>query len=109
MKVKNIYKTIAVLCLAIVSQGFQSCSDTWSDHFDMEGTNGNATLLQLVENNPQLSDFHAVLKATHVYNNNHRTGVTFADLLGSDQTLTVWAPVNGTFNVDSLLELCQTE
>lgn len=109
MKVKNIYKTIAVLCLAAVSQGFQSCSDTWSDHFDMEGTNGNATLLQLVENNPQLSDFHAVLKATHVYNNNHRTGVAFADLLGSDQTLTVWAPVNGSFNVDSLLELCQTE
>lgn len=109
MKVKNKYKTLVILCLATMSQGFQSCSDSWSDHFEQEGTNGNATLLQLVEENRQLSDFHAVLKATHVYNNNHRTGVTFADLLGSDQTLTVWAPVNGTFNVDSLLELCQTE
>ena len=28
---KNIYKTIAVLCLAISSQGFQSCSEMDSD------------------------------------------------------------------------------
>ncbi|MBO4672797.1 MAG: hypothetical protein J5616_00395 [Bacteroidaceae bacterium] len=110
MKRKNIYKAIIALSLPLWGLGgFSSCSDSWSDHFEMEGTNGDATLLQLVEKNPQLSDFHTVLKATHVYNNNHRTGKTFADLLGSDQTLTVWAPVNGSFNVDSLLTLCQTE
>ena len=107
---KNIYKTIIALALPLWGLGgLTGCSDSWSDHFDMAGTNGDATLLQLVEKNPQLSDFQAVLKATHVYNNNHRTGVTFADLLGSDQTLTVWAPVNGSFNADSLLDLCQTE
>ena len=27
MKTKNIYKTLALLCLAVLSQGFQSCSD----------------------------------------------------------------------------------
>ena len=42
------------------------------------------------------------------YNNNHVTSVTLADLLGSDQSLTVWAPVNGSFNADSLLQMCQT-
>ena len=97
------------LVLAVASQGIVGCSDSWNEHYDMADANGTESLLQLVENNPQLSDFLSLLKATHTYNNNHRTSVTFADLLNADQTLTVWAPVNGTFNIDSLLALCQTE
>ena len=86
-----------------------SCSDTWDEHYDKEGTNGTATLLELVqEQKEQLSDFLALLKKTHVYNNNHATSFTFADLLAADQALTVWAPLNGTFNADSLLALCET-
>ena len=106
MKVSNICKIIAgAMSLSVII----GCSDTWNDHFDVAGTNGSESLLRMVETNPQLSDFHSVLKATHVYNNNHRTGVTFADLLDADQALTVWAPINGAFPVDSLLRLCQTE
>ena len=106
MKVSNICKIIAgAMSLSVIIW----CSDTWNDHFDVAGTNGSESLLRMVETNPQLSDFHSVLKATHVYNNNHRTGVTFADLLDADQALTVWAPINGAFPVDSLLRLCQTE
>lgn len=109
MKVKNIYKMMAgAVVLAVASQGLVSCSDSWDDHYEMEGSNGTSSLLQLVKEDPQLSDFLSLLQATHVYNNNHRTRVTFADLLDADQTLTVWAPVNGTYNIDSLLELCQT-
>ncbi len=109
MKVKNIYKMMAgAVVLAVASQGLVGCSDSWDDHYDMEGSNGTSSLLQLVKNDPQLSDFLSLLQATHVYNNNHRTKVTFADLLNADQTLTVWAPVNGTYNIDSLLEVCQT-
>ena len=95
--------------LAVMSQGLVGCSDKWDDHYDMDGTNGTESLLRMVEANPQLSDFSSLLKVTHVYNNNHRTSVTFADLLDADQTLTVWAPVNGTYRADSLLELCRTE
>ena len=106
MKLSNSYKTIVgAMSLAVLV----GCSDKWDDHYDVVGTNGSVSLLRLVEENPQLSDFHSLLKATHVYNNNHRTKVTFADLLDADQTLTVWAPMNGTYNIDSLLELCQTE
>jgi len=109
MKVKKLYKSIAAaICLATVGQGVVSCSDTWDDHYEMGNANGTASLLQLVENRPELSDFLALLRATHVYNNNHSTSVTFADLLNADQTLTVWAPLDGTYNADSLLELCQT-
>ncbi|MBQ0022627.1 MAG: hypothetical protein KBT29_05255 [Prevotellaceae bacterium] len=84
------------------------CSDTWDDHYPSEQTNGTESLLQLIQADPQLSDFLKVAKATHLYNNMHITPVTYADLLGADQALTVWAPKNGTFNADSLVALCQT-
>lgn len=101
--------TAAITLLAAgLTLSLGSCSDAWDDHYDQSGDNPTTTLLEYVEAQPQLSDFLALLKATHVYNNNHSTRVTFADLLGSDQSLTVWAPVNGSFNADSLLELCQT-
>lgn len=110
MKVKNLYKMMAgAFLLVAASQGLTGCSDTWDDHYNMGGTNGSSSLLKMIEENPQLSDFYELLRSTHVYNNNHRTKVTYADLLNADQALTVWAPVNGTFNVDSLLDLCQTE
>ena len=110
MKVKNLYKMMAgAFLLAAASQGLTGCSDTWDDHYDMVGANGSSSLLKMIEENPQLSDFYELLRSTHVYNNNHTTSVTYADLLNADQALTVWAPVNGTFNIDSLLNVCQTE
>lgn len=88
--------------------GMCSCTDTWDDHYGVAEDFSTTTLLDRVQEKPQLSNFLSVLQKTHVYNNNHATSVTFAELLGADQTLTVWAPVNGTFNADSLLQLCQT-
>lgn len=110
MKLKNIYNAIVALALPLWGLGgLTSCADRWDDHYDRMGRNGTESLLQLVEERQELSDFVSLLRATHVYNNNHRTEVTYADLLASDQTLTVWAPVNGSFNVDSLRSLCGTE
>lgn len=108
---KHLYQT-AALGLAMATAGLTACSDAWDDHYgtdsDASGS-GNATLLQLVEAEPQLSDFLSLLRTTHIHNNARRTNVTFAELLGGDQSLTVWAPVNGTFNADSLRLLCLTE
>ncbi len=92
----------------LVLGGMCSCTDTWDDHYGVAEDFSTTTLLDRVQEKPQLSNFLSVLQKTHVYNNNHATSVTFAELLGADQTLTVWAPVNGTFNADSLLQLCQT-
>lgn len=86
-----------------------ACNDAWNEHYRGDGIGeGETTLLQMVEQNPELSDFAKLLHATHLYNNLHSTPVTYAKLLDSDQSLTVWAPVNGSFNVDSLLQLCET-
>lgn len=108
---KKIYKlfiSAAVICCPI-SLTISSCSDTWDEHFDEGAQPSDLTLLDLVERDEELSDFLEVLRATHVYNNNRPTSVTYADLLGKDQSLTVWAPKNGTFNRDSLLDICQTQ
>lgn len=112
MNIKNILKTAVLTALPLggICGGllFTSCADNWSEHYDQAEANGTETLLQLVEGNPQLSDFAKLLKSTHVYNNTKRTNVTYAELLNADQTLTVWAPVNGTYDIDSLLEVCKT-
>lgn len=109
MKLKNIYKAKVAALTFCVLGGMSSCSDVWDDHYGRQvGDSSTSTLLERIQDHEKLSDFLALLKKTHVYNNHHATGVTFADMLAADQTLTVWAPVNGTFNADSLLELCQT-
>ena len=105
--IKSIIK--AALIIATQPLLFASCSDNWNDHYDTtaQGT-GTESLSQLIAANPELSDFYKVCQSTHLYNNMRQTKVTYADLLASDQSLTVWAPVNGSFNVDSMLTLCQT-
>ena len=86
-----------------------SCSDTWDEHYDEDLIPSDKTLLELIQENDELSDFLKVLQVTHLYNNNHSTPITYADLLGVDQSLTVWAPKNGTFKCDSLLNECLTQ
>jgi len=108
----NIKKTLQgilpALLLLSAPYGITSCSDAWTDHYGQSQYDASSSLLELIEADPQLSDFLSLLKTTHVYNNQKRTNVTYAELLDADQTLTVWAPVNGTYNADSLRELCQT-
>ena len=92
-----------------VAAATSSCSD-WDDHY--EGTNAsdgsNLTLWQQLKSNPQLSDFCQVLEQTKVFRMHKKTTVSYADLLNGGQSFTVIAPVNGTFNLDSLLQLVQT-
>lgn len=111
MKTNTIIRLMAAAALA-APLALTSCSDTWDDHYASDASQsggGTQTLLQLVEAEPQLSDFLSLLRATHTHNNARRTPVTFADLLAGDQSLTVWAPLNGTYNADSLRALCQSE
>ena len=76
-----------------------SCSD-YSDWNTVPGDGGsptaNATLLKNLESHPELSDFMQVLRRADVAN------------LNTTRFYTVWAPVNGSFNLDSVLE-CKDE
>lgn len=100
----------AGLTTVIVLLGLNSCSDTWNNHYETNfGINSDKTLWEKMEAQNNLSDFRSILEATKVSSYNNISTVSFAELLNSDQTFTVWAPVNGSFNKDSLLNLCQTD
>ena len=87
---KTIVRKIQGLALSLLAVGaITSCSD-----FDDYNTtpsdplaSGNQTLWENIQQNPQLSDFAALVK---------RTG--FDSQLASTRAYTVWAPLNGTFN-----------
>ncbi len=96
---------ICALCAICCLYG---CAD-WDDHFDNANVAGNElTLWQQMKENPQLSDFCQVLENTKVFRMHKKTSVSYAGLLDSGQAFTVVAPVNGSFNRDSLLNLVQT-
>lgn len=76
-----------------------SCTD-WDDHYGDSGIMGssNATLWENISSNAQFSNFAALLKQEG-----------YDKVLNSDQTFTVWAPLDGTFNNDSLANLSDSK
>ena len=75
------------------SSFFISCSD-WDDHFDASASmldSQHATLWQNIESNANLSQFASLLKQTG-----------YDQKLSASQTFTVWAPVNGSFDYNTL-------
>lgn len=100
--------TGAILSCAALSM--VGCQDTWDDHYGQtpDTEYGNASLYEIISHESQLSDFREVLDSARLYANSRITGTHYRDLLDGDQFFTIWAPVNGTFNKDSLLRLCAT-
>ncbi len=99
--------SMAMAVLAALA-GLTSCSD-WDDHYDNSGVVGsNTTLWEQITSRPELSDFAEVLNSTSVFRQHKKTSVSYASLLEGGQALTVFAPVNGTFNKDSLIALTET-
>ena len=92
-----------------IATALTSCSE-WDDHYEGNGSaaGSDQTLWQQLTQNPQLSDFCQVLEQTKVFRMHKKTPVSYAQLLEGGQSFTVVAPLNGTFNRDSLLELVKT-
>ncbi len=86
-----------------------ACSD-WNDHYEnlASQAGGDLTLWQTIQQHPELSDFSEVLSKTKVFKYHKVTDVSYAQLLDGAQTFTVLAPVNGSFNKDSVLNLLST-
>ncbi|MBQ5579060.1 MAG: fasciclin domain-containing protein, partial [Prevotella sp.] len=101
-------KWLGVSLFTLYAPFFVSCSE-WNDHYEGNGLEQvDQTLWQQLKGNSQLSDFCQVLQETKVFRMHKKTPVSYADLLNSGQSFTVVAPLNGTFNKDSLLQLVQT-
>ena len=103
---KNIALSVAVGCG--FAAALAACTD-WDDHYEPSVDSGvGGTLWEQLTADPQLSDFCEVLEKTEIFRMHKKRGVSYADLLRGGQAFTVMAPVNGTFNKDSLLNLVQT-
>lgn len=95
---------------AAVIAGCSACTDTIDDHYGVSDGVATQTLWQQIVAQPDLSDFAKVLESVHYYDNETKaSSLTYKDILQQNNKLTVWAPVNGTFNVDSLLTAAQND
>ena len=86
------------LGLGVVVFSLLSCSDFSSYNSVVESSNPSAdrTLWENISAKGELSDFAQILQA-----------VGYDAVLNAPTTYTVWAPVNGTFNKDSIMALTQ--
>lgn len=110
MITENIKKYIGMFCVGCGFAAALTACTEWDDHYDVmgSGSGANLSLWEQLQSRQELSDFCEVLKNTEVFRMHKKTGVTYADLLNQGQAFTVVAPVNGSFNKDSLIRLAQT-
>jgi len=92
----NIMWTAAALLLGIAAT-VSSCSD---DHFDINGeVSGRQSVWENIASQSELSEFADILSSLYYSKSEgNPTAQTYADLFSGDQTFTVWAPKNGTFD-----------
>ena len=93
----------------VATMGMAACTD---DHYDIvvTGETETKTLWENIQANESLSDFASVLSETSFLKNDMdypaeagAAKLTYAEYLNAPQALTVWAPVNGSFDVDAKL------
>lgn len=86
-----------------------ACSDdTWNQHYEsnLSQTSDKTLWDQLLEQD-SLTNFREVLDSVKVMNGHKMTPIRYSELL-KDQYFTVFAPIDYSFNKDSLLALCAT-
>ncbi len=95
------------MAVAVLSALFinSACTDEWDNHYNDNGTNaGKTSILDKIREDNDLTDFCKVLDAMDVADK-YGTVFDFADsLFNQSRVYTLWAPVNGSFNCDSLLK-----
>ena len=99
---------VVALPLGGLGSGLCSCSD---DHFDITSeAAGKHTIWQQIQaNENQLSEYADILQRVYYSQTEEKTTPeTYADLLNGEQMLTVWAPVNGSFNYNYYKGLLET-
>lgn len=83
---KRTNKLLKALTCGAVAIAFTACTDSWDNHYQPKPElNATETLWDLIEADPELSDFAAYAKATG-----------YDELLSQNRFYTVWAPINGS-------------
>ena len=102
---KNSLKGGALALIAML--GLTACTD---DHFDVNGGNGDQTIWQNIESNPQLSQLKQILSRSYMMRSetdkiSPSTTKTLDQLLNESQSFTVWAPLDGTYDAQRYLDI----
>lgn len=93
---------------AAVIAGCSACSDTIDEHYAVSDGVATKTLWEQIKAQPKLSDFAEILEKVHYYSNETKSsGLTYKDILQQNIKMTVWAPVNGTFDKNKYLNELQ--
>ena len=92
------FKWVGSLCcgVAIALLSLTACAD-WDDHYDANRElldTQQATIWENIQKNDNLSQFASLLKS-----------VGYDAILNATQTYTVWAPVNGSFDYETVSAL----
>lgn len=91
------FKNGMLMAVAFLSAMFvgTSCTEEWDDHYTDNGANTkNGTILEYIKADAGLSDFYEVVDALGCADS----------LLNQSRAYTLWAPVNGTFDKQELLD-----
>lgn len=84
MKRKNI--ALKALTCGLASLAFAACTDTWDSHYQPKPElNATETLWDLIEADPELTQFEEYAKATG-----------YDEILKQNRFYTVWAPIDGS-------------
>lgn len=104
----NLATALATIMLPVGGLMVAGCTD-WDDHYESKGVEGSdVSIWQEISQRPELSDFAEVLQQTKVFRMHKKTSASYAEYVDGGQSLTVMAPVNGTFNKAELLEMVKT-
>ena len=100
MKFNSANLVVGALMGASMLLGVASCSD---DHYDIKNgaASANNTIWQNLQANPaQFSDVCSILSKVRVYTSEEdkKRTMTYAELLNQSQSLSFWAPKNGSFD-----------
>lgn len=94
-----------ILACCAVSLGLSACTDVWDEHYQANKpiseqiASADDNLWELIESDPSLTEFAALLRRTRSTSNKMR----YDSLLMMNRSYTVWAPVNGTGFIDTTL------
>ncbi len=104
---KKISILAGVVLSAMVIYPLTSCKD---DHFDADPTlTSKLTIWENISQTPELSEFASILSRVYFSTSeSNTTSQTYSDLFNHDQTFTVWAPKNGTFDYESWNSLLES-
>lgn len=94
MKSNKIFNTAKVVMAALTVGAMTTACSDWDDHYDANGSatgSATSTLWENISANENLSDFVSLAK---------KAG--YDKVLSNSQTYTVWAPLNGSFDYETL-------